>query len=189
MRIPATPPGDLNEEQKPLYEDMATEMKGYFSGFIKKRKDGALLGPWAPALRYPKFGKPWWDYVKAISDNPSLPKSVREVAILATGAHFKAGYELYAHSAIGEQIHLASDKIATIAAGERPVDLTCAESTAYCVAVSLAAGGRLPEATWQMAVEAFGEGGAAELIFLVAGYHQISALLNGFDVGIPSDKD
>ncbi|QFT54858.1 carboxymuconolactone decarboxylase family protein [Microbulbifer sp. THAF38] len=189
MRIPPIAPGDLSQEQKPLYEDMCTEMKSYFSGFIKSRKDGALLGPWAPAIRYPKFGKPWWDYVKAIADNPSLPKTVREVAILATGAHFKAGYELYAHSAIGEKLHLEADKIATIAAGERPSDLSREEGIAYSVAVSLAAGGRLPRATWKMAVEVFGEDSAAELIFLVAGYHQVSAILNGFDVCIPSEDD
>ncbi|MFA0811128.1 carboxymuconolactone decarboxylase family protein [Microbulbifer epialgicus] len=188
MRIPAIPPGELSEEQKPLYDDMSDEMGGYFSGFIKKRKDGALLGPWAPALQYPSFGKPWWDNIKAIAENPKLPRLTREVAILATGAHFKAGYELYSHTAIGESIHLDSDKIATIAAGQRPNDLTREEGIAYSVATSLASGGRLPEATWIMAVDEFGEDGAAELIFLIAGYHQLSAILNGFDVGIPSEE-
>ncbi|AWF81373.1 hypothetical protein BTJ40_11400 [Microbulbifer sp. A4B17] len=187
MRIPAIPPEELDEEQKPLYEDMSTEMKSYFSGFIKKRKDGALLGPWAPALQYPRYGKPWWDYIKAIADKPVLPKTSREVAILVTGARFKAGYELYSHTIIGEKSELARSKIATIAAGQRPIDLTFEEAAAYDVAASLAAGGRLPQATWEMAVSAFGDEGAAELVFLVAGYHQVSAILNGFDVSIPGD--
>jgi len=188
MRIPAIPPDDLNEAQKPLYDDMNDEMSSYFSGFIKKRKDGAMLGPWAPALCYPIFGKPWWENIKAISDKSSLPPLVREVAILATGAHFKAGYELYSHTAIGESVHLDSDKIATIAAGQRPNDLSREEGIAYSIATSLASGGRLPEATWIMAVDEFGEDGAAELIFLIAGYHQLSAILNGFDVGIPCEE-
>ncbi|WP_444959563.1 carboxymuconolactone decarboxylase family protein [Microbulbifer sp. VVAC002] len=187
LRIPAIPPEELSEEQKPLYEDMSNEMKGYFTGFIKKRKDGALLGPWAPALQYPRFGKPWWDNIKAIADKPTLPKAAREVAILITAAHFKAGYELYSHTVIGEKSELARSKIATIAAGQRPIDLTFEEAAAYDVAASLAAGGRLPKATWEMAVSAFGNEGAAELVFLVAGYHQVSAILNGFDISIPGD--
>ncbi|GAA5444463.1 hypothetical protein Misp06_02650 [Microbulbifer sp. NBRC 101763] len=187
MRIPAISPDDLNEEQIPLYDDMSDEMSGYFSGFVKKRRDGALLGPWAPALYYPQFGKPWWENIKAIAAKPKLPKLAREVAILATGAHFKAGYELYSHTAIGESLHLDSDKIATITAGQRPHDLTRDEGIAYSIATSLASGGRLPEATWIMAVDEFGEDGAAELIFLIAGYHQLSAILNGFDVAIPSE--
>jgi hypothetical protein len=30
----------------------------YFQGFVNVRDDGALLGPWNPWLREPKFGKP-----------------------------------------------------------------------------------------------------------------------------------
>lgn len=187
MRIPPIPPTDLSPEQAPLYEDMKAGIEAKFSGFVSKREDGALVGPWGPTLRFPKFGKPWWDYTKALADRPLLPKPVREVAILVTGARFKAGYELYAHTAIGEKVQLAEDKIATIAAGERPTDLTREEGIAYSVASALAAGGRLPAATWRMAVDAFGEEGAAELVFLIGGYHLVSAILNGFDVGIPGE--
>ena len=34
---------------------------------------------------------------------PSLPASVREVAILVTGAHFRSAYELYAHVMVGRR--------------------------------------------------------------------------------------
>ena len=63
-----------------------------------------------------------------------LPKPVREVAILVTGACFNSRYELYAHERVAEGTGLSPAKIATIAAGQRPADLSAAEAAAYDVA-------------------------------------------------------
>jgi hypothetical protein len=61
------------------------------------------MGPWNPWLHEPKFGKPIWELTKAMSFSPSLPKHVREVAILVTGAKFRAAYEIYAHVMLAER--------------------------------------------------------------------------------------
>jgi hypothetical protein len=79
-----------------------------------------LIGPWNPWPYYPKFGKPVWELVKALSSAPSLPRAIRELAILVTGANFKAGYEIYAHVLVAELRGLSDEKTATIVAGERP---------------------------------------------------------------------
>ena len=94
MRLPILDPKDLTDEQKPLYDDMRAGIKDHFKGFVNMRDDGALLGPWNPWVREPRFGKPVWELVKAIASNPLLPAPVREVAILVTGSHFRSGYEL-----------------------------------------------------------------------------------------------
>ena len=115
---------DLTPQQRRLYDDMRDGIAESFKGFVAIRDDGALLGPWNPWLHEPSFGKASRDLVRALADQPSLPKPVREVAILVTGAHFKAAYELYAHVLVGEQRGLSDEKLATIVAGQRPVDLT-----------------------------------------------------------------
>jgi 4-carboxymuconolactone decarboxylase len=115
----------------------------------------------------------------------SLPKPVREVAILVTGAHFKAAYELYAHVLVGEQRGLSDEKLATIVAGQRPVDLTQEEAIAYDFASALVNGGVLPELTYKTAIMAFGQHGAAELSYLVGLYALVSITLNTFDVPVP----
>ena len=115
----------------------------------------------------------------------SLPKPVREIAILVTGAHFRSAYEIYAHVLVAEARGLPDDKIATIAAGQRPSDLTREEAVAYDVAATLVAGGLLPELTYRQAVGLFGEDGTAELINLVGLYCAVSVTLNGFDVPVP----
>ena len=189
MRLPLTPPARLSAEQRPLYDDMRQGIETNFKGFVAIDDSGTLIGPWNPWIHAPKFGGPVWELVKALSSSPKLPKAVREVAILVTGAHFHAAYELYAHVLVAELRGISDDTIATIVAGQRPGDLQRDEAVAYDVASALVNGSTLPEMTYRKAVEAFGADGATELIYLVGLYCMVSVHLNGFDVPLPADPD
>ena len=185
MRLKFLPPSALSPDQRPLYDDMRKGIETNFKGFTAIGDGGELIGPWNPWLHFPKFGKPVWELVKALSTSPSLPRPVREVAILVTGAKFKSAYEIYAHVLVAELRGIADEKIATIIAGQRPGDLTREEAVAYDMASALVSGGVLPQLTYQQAVTLFGEGGAAELISLVGLYCMVSVTLNGYDVPLP----
>jgi 4-carboxymuconolactone decarboxylase len=185
MRLPLFSPSDLSPEQRPLYEDMRKGIETNFKGFTAINSDGALIGPWNSWLHFSKFGRPIWELVKALSTSPTLPRPVREVAILVTGAHFHSAYELYAHVIIAETRGLSDEKISTIVAGQRPADLTREEAVAYDVASALVSGSVLPELVYRQAVATFGENGTAELINLVGLYCLVSVTLNGFDVPVP----
>jgi alkylhydroperoxidase family enzyme len=187
MRLPLIDPASLSPEQRPVYEDMRQGIAANFKGFATIDGQGRLLGPWNPWLHEPKFGNPIWQLTKALSIAPGLPRPVREVAILVTGAHFRAAYELYAHVIAAESRGLSDAKLATIVAGQRPPDLTEDEASAYDVAAALNHGGVLPELTWRCAVQRFGQHGAAELVYLVGLYALVSMTLNGFDVPVPED--
>ncbi len=185
MRLPLLSPSDLDPEQQGLYDDMRKGIETNFKGFQSINSDGALMGPWNPWLRFSRFGGPVWELVKALSASPTLPRPVREVAILVTGAHFHSAYELYAHVLVAEARGLPDEKISTIVAGQRPVDLSQQEAVTYDVASALVSGSVLPELVYRQAVKTFGEGGAAELIYLVGLYCLVSVTLNGFDVPVP----
>lgn len=185
MRLEPIPPAALTPEQKPLYDDMKAGIAASFKGFVTQREDGALIGPWNPWLHDPQFGGPVWELTKAIAAKAQLPKPVREVAILVTGAHFHSAYELYAHVLVAEQRGLPDAKLATIVAGQRPSDLTKEEAVAYDMASALVSGGVLPELVYRAAVEQFGVHGAAELSYLVGLYCMVSVTLNTFDVPVP----
>jgi 4-carboxymuconolactone decarboxylase len=86
---------------------------------------------------------------------------------------------------LAERRGLSDEKIATVVAGQRPSDLARDEVIAYDVASALVGHGVLPELTYRQAVKAFGEHGAAELIYLVGLYCLVSVTLNGFDVPVP----
>lgn len=185
MRLPLIPPAALTPAQRSLYDDMRGGIEKNFRGFTAIAPDGSLIGPWNPWLRWPQFGGPVWELVKALSSSPKLPRPVREVAILVTGAKFRSAYEIYAHVLVAEQRGLSDDTIATIVAGQRPSDLGRQEAIAYDVASALVNGHVLPELTWRQAVAAFGEDATAELIYLVGLYCAVSVTLNGFDVPVP----
>lgn len=188
MRLPLIDPAKLSPEQRPVYDNMRAGIEKNFQGFQSIAENGALMGPWNPWLHEPKFGKPIWDLTLALSVSPSLPRTAREVAILVTGTAFHSSYELYAHVIAAERRGLSDDKLATILAGQRPGDLTREEMIAYDVASALLHHGTLPELIYRQAVEAFGQHGAAELIYLVGLYCLVSVTLNGFNVPIPESE-
>ena len=185
MRLPLMSPSALSSEQRPLYDDMRKGIEANFKGFTAIDDAGRLIGPWNPWLHFPKFGGPVWELVKALSSSPKLPRPVREIAILVTGAHFHSAYEIYAHVLVAELRGIGDDKIATIIAGQRPDDLTREEALAYDLASALVSGGVLPALTYQQAVALFDEEGTAEFIYLVGLYCMVSVTLNGFDVPVP----
>ena len=131
---------------------------------------------------------PRWELTLALSVSPSLPRNAREVAILVTGTAFHSAYELYSHVIAGEKRGLSDDKIAIIVAGHRPSDLTSEEAVAHDVASALMHHGTLAEINYRQAVEAFGQHGAAELIYLIGLYCLVSVTLNGFNVPVPETE-
>ncbi len=72
-------------------------------------KTGALLGPFAPMLRYSQFGIPALSFLRTLDTQATLARSVREVAILTVGGAFGARFELYAHEIMAEAFGLSPD--------------------------------------------------------------------------------
>ncbi len=189
MRLKLLPPDTLSAEQRPLFDEMVAGIERNLHGFVTKRDDGALAGPFNAMLHFPQFGASTWNVFTSLAKHSTLPKAAHEVAILVTGAQFKSRYEIYAHERVAAQAGLSSEKIATIVAGERPSDLTKEEASAYDVAAVLSRGSQLPETTYQAAVSAFGLDGMAELAYLIGCYCLVSVLLNAFDVSVPGREE
>ncbi len=189
MRLDPLDPADLDPELRGLHDDMAAAVSEHLQGFVSTRADGALVGPFPPMLHYPAWGRPAWDYTKSLMDHTTLPKTAHEVAILVTGAAFQSRYELYAHEQVADRSGLSADKIATIAAGQRPADLDAEEAAAYDVAAALANGRQLPESTYRRAIAEFGAEQTGELVYLIGGYCLVSVLLNAFDMSVPGSEE
>ncbi|SJZ82587.1 hypothetical protein SAMN02745126_02447 [Enhydrobacter aerosaccus] len=185
MRLPLIPPSELSSEQRALYDDMRKGMASNFNAFRNMADDGSLIGPWNAWLHEPIIGAAIWNLTKAMTMQASLPDSVRQIAILVVGAHFRAAYELYAHVAVAEKEGMGPARLSTLVAGNRPDDLSEEEGCAYDVASSLTSGGVLPEPCYARAVALFGQHGANELIYLVGLYCLVSTTLNAFNVPVP----
>jgi 4-carboxymuconolactone decarboxylase len=188
MRLPPIAPDSLSAAQRPLYDEMKAGVTSKYDAFVTMREDGAMLGPWSAWLHQPEVGAAFWTVTKAMTAFKILPDAVRQLVILVVGARFKAAYEIYAHAAVAKARHEIGDaRLATLAAGERPGDLTEQEAAGYDVAAALINGGVLPEPTYRHALALFGQRGLAELIYLVGHYCFVSTTLNGFAIGVPDD--
>ncbi|OAN62303.1 carboxymuconolactone decarboxylase family protein [Sphingomonas sp. TDK1] len=185
-RLPPIAPAELTAEQKPLFDAMTAGVAAKYQTFTTVREDGALLGPWNAWLHDPAIGAAYWGVTQALTAAKRIPDAARQVAILVVGAHFGAAYEIYAHGAVAASAHgMSSRRIATLAAGQRPEDLSDDEAAAHDVAKALLRGGVLPEPLYQLALDRFGAAGTSELIFLVGHYCFVSMTLNGFAIPVP----
>jgi hypothetical protein len=189
MRLQPIPPEALSATQRPLYDDMKAGVSAKYDAFTTMREDGALLGPWNAWLHQPEVGVAFWTVTKAMTAFRILPDPVRQIVILAVGARFKAAYEIYAHTSVARARHEMSDaRLATLAAGQRPSDLSEPEAAAYDVALALLGGGPLPEPTYRHALALFGQQGVNEIIYLVGHYCLVSTTLNGFAIDVPTSE-
>lgn len=182
MRLPLLARDQLTPEQQPLDQACREQVSGGFTGFKTEAEDGALLGPWGVLLHEPQIGHVVLQLTQAVSTLGRLGNAAKQVAILTTGAKFRAAYELYAHARVGEAKGLSVAQIATIAAGQRPSDLEPAEAIAYDVASALLDGGVLPDPIYDAALDSLGKGTLSELVYLVGLYSMVAVLLNAYDV-------
>ncbi|GAA5063736.1 carboxymuconolactone decarboxylase family protein [Thermocatellispora tengchongensis] len=187
--MPPIPPAELSEEQRPLDDHVRKIMSGLRTPFTSMDDSGALIGPFPVMLRFPDLARPLLDWFTSVTSGSVLPARVREVAILTIGSRYGAAYELYSHGRIALEIGLSSGVVAGLVAGQRPAELTPEETVAHDVAARLYAGAPLPGALYLAAIDAFGELGMAELVFLIAQYSSISMVLNAFDVPLPPDAE
>jgi 4-carboxymuconolactone decarboxylase len=185
MRLPFIAPAALSSEQRPLYDEMSAGVAAKYSNFTTMRKDGAILGPWSAWLYDPDLGHALWGATKGMTRFRHLPEMVRQIVILTVGSKFGAAFEIYAHGAVASASGMSAERLATIAANLRPIDLTHEEGIAYDMATALLGGGVLASPIWESALATFGKEGAREIVYLVGHYCFISMTLNGFAIPVP----
>jgi len=116
----------------------------------------------------------------------SLPKRLSELAILITGAFWKAGFEWHVHAPIGVEVGLARKVIEAIRTGKKPVFQRVDEAALYDFARELLETRRVSETIYQRAVAELGALGVVELVGILGYYGLISMTITAFEVPIPN---
>ena len=124
-----------------------------------------------------------------MSGRPTLPLPCQQIVILAVGARFRAGYEIYAHAAVARDTGLDDGVVAAVIAGQRPPGLQPEQAAAYDIATLVSGGSVLPALNYEVAERMFGPDGIADLIYLIGLYCIVSVTLNGFAVPVPELPD
>lgn len=202
-RFPPKPRSELNDEQKTAYDEMSNVASSMFkdtyassSSYLEQElthmkaslTNAKMTHSSAPSrlssqVATPHLASSYFDLVKAIGAIEGLPSTAREKTILATGSHYKASYEIYAHERVAvATTSLTQAQVDQIKTGKKPSDLDAAAAATFDVAIALNnMTGPLEAGLWEALVKE----GALAVVHYVGVYAYTCVLLNACDVGVP----
>ncbi|MBB6144419.1 4-carboxymuconolactone decarboxylase [Silvibacterium bohemicum] len=188
-RLPLLRPDNLSAAQRQLYSYIDTTLVPWANqaGFIAKAENGSLVGPFNCFLFAPEISQAYLNLVDAEWKHTKLEKRVREVVIVTVGAVWNSKYEVYAHSAVALSTGISKDAVDALASNTLPPDLSLAELIAHRFVKELCSSYRVDDELYREAEGAFGFEGLVNMMQLAGLYLWTSAILNGFQVPVPSE--
>ncbi|MEU0503507.1 carboxymuconolactone decarboxylase family protein [Nocardia sp. NPDC005998] len=186
-RLPLRYPHQLGTDQRAVHEALSNLVvpEGHHSGFTTRLADGRFIGPFNAMLRNPRITAGFGEWVRAIVET-GLPEEVRQAVILTVAAHWRAPYEIYAHTAAARTAGISDAAIDAILGGTPPTDLTPAAASAQRLATSLLRHHDVPDELYGELHGLFGEPGMIALLALLGQYQTVSSLLITFRVPAPT---
>jgi 4-carboxymuconolactone decarboxylase len=119
----------------------------------------------------------------------SLPPRLSELAILVTAAHWRAGFEWYAHEKFAREAGISAAVIEAIKAKSAPRLANEDEAAVHAFARELLQTRRVSDATYARATAALGMVGVVDLVGILGYYGLISMTINAFQVPVPNGPD
>jgi 4-carboxymuconolactone decarboxylase len=176
-RLPDIDPAALDEAQKRVYDAILSGPRGKVEGPLRLWLTSPGFAEKAQALgAYCRYGS-------------CLPPRLSELAILVTGAHWRAGFEWFAHAPIAIEAGLDPAAIEAIRKGEEPALTNEDERAVYLFSHELVAQRRVAQATYDFAENRLGRRGLVDLVGILGYYALISMTINAFEVPIPDSGD
>jgi 4-carboxymuconolactone decarboxylase len=146
---------------------------------------GALYGPFVPLLRSPELmscAQRMGEYLRYRS---ALGTRLSELAILVTARHWNQQVEWAIHAPIAAQAGLPQALIDAIAARRAPPAMAADEQAVYAFCRELHEQKGVSDATWQAALDLFGELGVTDLMGLNGYYAFLAMVMNGAQSAVP----
>jgi len=148
----------------------------------------SLSGPFNAWLRSPELGDRLQKVGEYIRFKSSLPARLNEFAILIAARAWTAQYEWFAHYPLAMKGGLSPKVAADLAAGKRPSGMQDDEKIVYDFCTQLRNKRKVSDATYNAAVDKFGEQGVVDLIGVSGYYDVVSMTLNVAQVQLPDGE-
>lgn len=146
---------------------------------------GGLIGPFNAWVTAPGVGARLSQLGATLRFETSIDRRLLEIAIITTGAHWKAEFEWWAHSRMAREHGVSDAVIDAIARGDPPPFERDDERVAHGIASQLCSTGTLDDAAFAAGRDLLGDNGMVELVSLCGYYVLVSFTLNAFAVGLP----
>ncbi len=147
--------------------------------------EGGLVGPFNAWVTAPGVGARLLELGGALRFDSSIDRRLIEVAIITTGAHWRAEFEWWAHARMALEHDVSSSVVDAIRDGAEPSFDRDDERIVHAVARQLATTGTIDESAFRDAQRLLGDRGVVELVALCGFYALVSYTLNALDVPLP----
>lgn len=172
-RLPDLTPETMSADQKRVHDMIASGPRGVVEGPLRIWLHSPELAERAQALgAFCRYGT-------------SLPARLSELAILVTGAHWRAGFEWHIHAPIAIKTGIAPEAAEALRTGATPHFAAEDEAATHALASELLATHTVSDATYARARAALGDRGVVDLVAVLGYYGFISMTINAFAVALP----
>ena len=185
QRFKQISPEKLSPEQRVLAEGIRSGPRSAIQNSAAT-SPGPLGGPFNVWLRSPEIGNIIQQLGAAIRFRSSIPAKLNELAICITARKWSAQYEWHAHRRLAVEAGLDPAIADAIAQGRRPANMPADEELVYDVSMELHGSGGISDATFQRALQRFGEQGIMDLIAVNGYYTLVSFTLNTDRTPLPA---
>jgi 4-carboxymuconolactone decarboxylase len=175
-RIADLSPDKMTPEQRRVHDMIASGPRGVVQGPLRVWLHSPALAERAQALgAFCRYGS-------------SLPAKLSELAIIVTGAYWRAGFEWHIHAPIAIKAGIAPAAVEAIRTGRDPGFANEDEAAVHAFARELLQSRTVSEATFARARAALGELAVVDLVGVLGYYGFISMTINAFAVPLPDGE-
>jgi len=176
-RLPDIDPATLDEEGKRVHDAIVAGPRGMVQGPLRVWLNSPTLADRAQALgAFCRFGT-------------SLEPRLSELAILITGAFWRAGFEWHVHAPIAAGTGLSAGLIEEIRRGATPEFVRDDERCVYSFAHELWTTHRVAPETYAEAEKVLGRRALVDLAGILGYYGLISMTICAFEVPLPDGAE
>ena len=172
-RFQSIPADQMTDQQKAVVEKLLSSPRG------------AVRGPFAALLRNPALADRIMQVGDIIRFDNSIPAQLREMAILMIARFWSAKYEWHAHGKIGLELGLSAEIVDAIAYAKRPANMNPDQTLVYNFVSELLIEKDISDASYQAALERFGEKVIIDLLATAGYFCFVSLVLNAVRMPIP----
>lgn len=170
---------------KPISHDQMSPEQRKVHDAVVAGPRGKMVGPIQVWLTNPELAEKAQELGAFCRYGTSLSGRLSELAILITGAHWKAGYEWHVHAPIGLKAGLDPKALESIRRGDRPSFRKPDEEAVYAFTKELLEKRRVSDATFSLATKELGQRAVVELVGILGYYTLISMTIVGFELPVP----
>jgi 4-carboxymuconolactone decarboxylase len=176
-RFPQLTLDQLNEQQKPLSEQIMTV------------SSVGIGGPYNLLLRSPVLGQLLYDLFYYLRWQTSIPTRLNEFAILIIGRQWRSQIEWFAHAPIAAKAGLSADIIVELKANRRPSNMAEDEALVYDFVTELTTTHKVLDETFARARKLFNDQQLVDLTAVAGNYVMVAMILAMAEQTVPPDKE